>query len=256
MKGSRTSMTLSFILTGVLTGILFASLPVNLQGTVEELEASYGGGWAAGIIDLTTGETRIVNGSFQFEMFSPHLPVTVYGIEMSNSGVMKLDSLVARGEFFWEKLHWAQQGGLGSCLAILFNVGIQDVSSWAQNRGYSGTVIEGVQMDFPNAPVFDPNYTTAEDALSFLKVYYDNIENPYVAGIGTNPPLSDRNRETLGLDGEIHGWIDQGSNWRHLFVVVDYPDGHDYGVVLLNEDLNSLHDADRGFDAVFELLSD
>ena len=256
MKGSSTSISLSFILAGILASAVFASLPGNLQGTVEELEASYGGEWAAGIIDLATGETVTAEGGRQFQMETPHLVITACGIELSNRGVMALDSMIARNERFWEKLHWSQQGGLGTCQSVIYSIGYEQIGNWLETSGCAGTVVEGVQVDFPNAPVFDPNYTTAEDALDFLQVYYDNLGNPYVAGIGTNPPLSDRNRETLGLDGDIHGWIDQGTHWRHLFVVVDYPDGHDYGVVLLNEDLESLHDADRGFDAIFELLSD
>ena len=242
--------------TGVMVTSSEASLPDDLDDTLAEISDLYDGSWALGVVELNTGESETVNGNLQFYMESPHLPITACGIEMSNAGELLLDSLIARNEHFWEKLHWAQQGGRGSCQSVLYVIGEQRINDWIEQEEYAGTVVSGVQFFFPDCPQVNPNYITARDGLEFLKIIYDNFDIPYVTEIGANPPLSNHNRETLKFGNDIYGWIDDTGEWRHLFIIVDRTQGSDFGIVVLAEDIDDPAFVDQGFRMLYEVLTD
>ncbi|MCD4775085.1 MAG: hypothetical protein K8S15_03425 [Candidatus Aegiribacteria sp.] len=242
--------------TGVMVKSLSAALPENLDDILEEINNQYDGHWGIGVMELNTEESETVDGNRQFQIESPLLPMTSYGIEMSNNGVLSLDSLIARNEQLWEKLHWSQQGGRGTCQAVLYVMGKQRINDWIEQKDFSGTVVNGVQLFFPDCPQVDPNYITAIDGLGFLKIIYDNLEKPYVANLGTNPPLSDHIRETLGLWNNIYGWIDDTEDWRHLFIIVDRPLDSDLGIVVLAEGIEDPQDVDSVFRIIYEALTD
>ena len=240
--------------TGVMVTSSEAGLPGDLGDILDGISSQYGGYWGIGVMELNTGESETVNGNLQFHMESPHLPITACGIEMSNAGVLLLDSLIARNEHFWEKLHWSQQGGRGTCQNVLYTMGEQRVNDWIEQEGYTGTVVNGVQFFFPDCPQVNPNYITVRDGLEYLKIIYDNLSRPYVANLGANPPLSNHNRETLKFGSDIYGWIDDTGEWRHLFIIVDRPQGSDFGIVVLAEDIDDPADVDQGFRMLHEAL--
>ncbi len=249
-------LALMFTVTGAMVTSAAAALPADLGDILDGISSQYGGVWGIGVIELNTGESETLNGNRQFHMESPHLPLTACGIEMSSAGVLHLDSLIARNEHFWEKLHWSQQGGRGTCQNVLYTMGEQRVADWIEQEGFTGTVVNGVQFFYPDCPQVDPNYITANDGLAFLSIIYDNFTSPYVANIGANPPLSDHNRETLGLGNNVYGWIDDTEEWRHLFIIIVRPLGSDLGVVVLTEGIEDPEDVDSGFRTLFEALTD
>lgn len=255
--GSPVVLLLACMFTGagVFVTSSEAGLPDGLGDILEEISSQYGGSWGIGVMELNTGESETVDGDQQFHMESPHLPITACGIEISNAGVLPLDSLIARNEHFWEKLHWSQQGGRGSCQSVLYVMGEQLVNDWIEQGEYTGTVVNGVQFFFPDCPQVNPNYITARDGLEFLRIVYDNFNRPYVTNIGANPPLSNHNRETLKLGNDIYGWIDDTGEWRHLFIIVDRPQGSDFGIVVLTEGIDDLQDVDSGFRIIHEALT-
>lgn len=239
-----------------LTASSSASLSEALNEAFEEVLQLSEATWGLGIVDLTTGKTITRNGDRQFQMESPHLPVAVCGIELSNNGEMSLDSLIGRNELFWEKLHWAQQGGRGACQAVIWSIQKSRLNEWIAQGGYTGTVINGVQLIYPDCPSVDPNYITVENGLKYLQIVYDNLEQSSVRSIGENPPLSDALRETLGLNNTVYGWIDETEDWKHLFIIADHQINTDFGIVILTEDLSSPEIADQAFGILFEPLSD
>ncbi|NOQ21308.1 MAG: hypothetical protein GQ565_01485 [Candidatus Aegiribacteria sp.] len=242
--------------TGVMVTSSEAALPGDLGDILDGISGQYGGFWGIGVIELNTGASETLDGNRRFQMESPHLPMTACGIEMSNEGVLPLDSLIARNEQFWEKLHWSQQGGRGTCQAVLYTMGEQRVNDWIEQGFFTGTVVNGVQFVYPDCPQVNPNYITARDALEFLKIIYDNLNRPNVANIGANPPLSDHNRETLGLGNDIYGWIDDTGEWRYLFIIIVRPLASDLGVVVMAEGIDDPADTDQGFRMLYEALTE
>lgn len=239
-----------------LTASSGVSLSEALNEAFEEVLQLSGATWGLGIVNLTTGKVINCNGNRQFQMESPHLPVAACGIELSNDGEMPLDSLIGRNELFWEKLHWAQQGGRGVCQAVIWSVGKNRIDEWIAHGGYTGTVINGVQIIYPECPSVNPNYITVEDGLKYLQIVYDNLEQSSVRSIGENPPLTDALRETLGLNSTVYGWIDETEDWKHLFIIVDHQINTDFGIIILSEDLSSPEIVDQGFGILYEVLSD
>lgn len=239
---------------------LTASSGVNLSEALneafEEVLQLSEATWGLGIVNLTTGKVITCNGNRQFQMESPHLPVAVCGIELSNDGEMPLDSLIGWNVYFWEKLHWAQQGGRGFCQALIWTIGKSRLDEWIDQGGYTGTVINGVQLIYPDCPSVNPNYITVEDALEYLQIVYDNLEQSEVRSIGENPPLSDDLRETLGLNNTVYGWIDETESWKHLFIIVDHQTNTDFGIIILTEDVSSPETVDQGFGILHEVLYD
>lgn len=241
---------------GMLVATSTASIPGNLDATFQEVSGLADASWGLGVIEFKTGEEKTLNASRQFMMQIPHLPLTVVAVELSNAGEISLDGLISRGEYYWERLHWAQQGGRGMCMAVIWTIGIGRINEWLDEKGYAGTEIEGVIQDCPDSPTFDPNYTTVEDALEYLKIIYSNFDQVSVRNIGSNPPLSDFNRETLGFDNTVYGWIDVSENSKLMFLIVDQPGESDLGIVVLAEDIDDLNDVDLGFRMLYEALMD
>ena len=244
----------TFIGPGILLSSASASLPENLDDTFQEISQLSGAEWGLGVVEFKTGEENASVAGHQFQMEIPHLPLTAFAIVLSNAEEIPLDDLIARDEFFWERLHWAQQGGRGMCQAVIWSMGEGRINEWIDANGYSGTVISGVQQNYPECPTVNPNYITVEDALSFLKIIYDNIDQVSVRNIGSNPPLSDFNRETLGLDNTIYGWIDVSENSKLIFLIIDQPGESDLGIVVFAEDIDDPDDVDQGLRMLYEAL--
>ncbi|RKZ07532.1 hypothetical protein DRQ25_11380 [Candidatus Fermentibacteria bacterium] len=184
----------------------------------------------------------------------PHLPLAAMLVELSNAGEISLDDHISRGEYYWERLHWAQQGGRGMCMAVIWTMGFGRINEWLAEEGFTGTEIRGVTQDVPDAPVFDPNYITTQDALGYLKIIYNNLDQSSVRNIGTNPPLSDHIRETLGFKNTIYGWLDVSEESKLLFFIIDQPGDSDLGIVVLAEEIDDTADVDQGFRMLFEAL--
>lgn len=244
----------------VLAGTLFslmpslnAALPGSLEGVASEI-ASSGGDWAIGVIEFDSGDRLTLNPDERFPMEIPHLPLTALGIVLSNRGDLTLDELVARDQLFWEKLHYAQQGGRGMCMSVIWVIGEGRVAEWLSSGGYSGTEINGVIQDFPLCPAYDPNYISVSDALEYLEIVYDNLDQELVRKIGSNPPLSDHIRETLGFENTVYGWIDVSETGKHLYLIIQRPDDTDLCVVMLADDMDDRTDLDRGFRELFREL--
>ena len=241
---------------GIMVQKTEAGLPEGLDDILEEISSQYDGSWGIGVMELNTGESESANGNRQFQMEIPHLPITACGVGLSSAGVIPLDSLIAKNTLLWEKLHWSQQGGRGTCQAVLYVMGEQRVNDWIEQEEFTGTVVRGVQFSFPDCPQVNPNYIAAIDGLGFLKIIYDDLDEPYVANMGANPPLSDHNRETLGLGNDIYGWIDETDEWRHLFIIVNNSQGSNFGIVVLAEGIDDPSDVDKGFRTIYEFLTD
>lgn len=94
-------------------------LPDGVAGAVSRAADLDGAVWGIGVVDLRSGERATRNLSRSFRLDMPSLPIAAIGIELSNSGEIPLDSMIARNERFWERLHWAQQGGRGMCAAAI-----------------------------------------------------------------------------------------------------------------------------------------
>jgi len=176
------------------------------------------------------------------------------GIELSNSGEIPLDSMIARNERFWERLHWAQQGGRGMCAAAIWSIRETRIAEWLSEEGFTGTVVNGVYLDTPIPYEPDPNYITVDDALGFLEIVYRNIENRNARRIGDNPPLSQANRETMGTSNMLYGWFDETGSSRHIFLIVRKPSGEDYGIVILTENLCCPGKADLALSIIWDSL--
>jgi hypothetical protein len=241
---------------GIFVSSSNASLPENLDDTFQEISGLSGAEWGLGVIEFKTGEEKTYETDRQFQMGIPHLPLTAFAIVLSNEGVIPLDGLIARGEFFWERLHWAQQGGRGMCMAVIWSIGEGRINEWIDTNGYTGTEIKGVYQDYPNCPAYDPNYITVNDALRYLQTFYDNLDQSSVRRIATNPPLSDHIRETLGFDNTIYGWLDISEDSKLLFMIIDQSVESDLGIVMLAEDMNNTDDLDQGFRMLYEALID
>lgn len=237
-------------------GNLSAALPGGLGGVFQGIAAMYGGDWGFGVIEFSSGDTETRNPSGSFAMEIPHLPLTAFGIELSNLGEIPLDEMIARNEYFWERLHWAQQGGRGMCMAVIWSMGEGRIAEWLSSSGYSGTEINGVVQDYPGCPAYDPNLISVNDALEFLQVIHDNLDQESVRRIGSNPPFSDYTRETLGFENTVYGWMDVSEGSKHLFMIIDRPGGGDLGIVMLNSGLDDRSDADRAFRMLYQALVD
>jgi len=246
----------SILLSGFLVPPVSAGLPGDLDATMAEIADIAGADWGIGVIDFSTGETKLYNGDRQFPMQIPHLPLTAMAIELSNAGDIPLDGLIARGEYFWERLHWAQQGGRGMCMAVIWSIGEGRINEWLNSNGYSGTEINGVVQDYPNCPAYEPNLISATNALDYLRAIYAEIQQTSVANIGSNPPFSDHIRETLGYDNNVYGWMDQSSDSKMLFVIVDRSGESDLGIVLLSEGIDRYSDVDEGFRTLYRKLAE
>ncbi len=231
-----------------------AGLPDDLQSTFQEIADSFSGDWGFGVIDFSTGETASFNSTRRFSMEIPHVPLTALAIELSNSGDMPLDNLIGRNEYFWERLHWAQQGGRGMCMALIWSIGEGRINDWISANGYSGTEINGVIQDYPNCPAYDPNLISVSDAISYLDIIYSNMDQVSVRKIGSNPPFSDHIRETLGFSSKVYGWIDVSSDSKDLFMIIEPESGSDMGIVILTDGLDDVSNTDRGFRMLYEAL--
>lgn len=240
---------------GIFVSSSNAGLPENLDNTFQEISQLSGAEWGLGVVEFKTGEEKTFETDHQFQMQIPHLPLAAFAVVLSNAGVIPLDGLIARGEFFWERLHWAQQGGRGMCEAVIWSMGEGRINEWIATSGFTGTVIKGVQQNYPECPIVDPNYITVDDALSYLKIIYSNIDQVSVRNIGANPPLSDFNRATLGLDNTIYAWIDISENSKLMFFIIDQPGDSDLGIVVLAEDIDDPADVDQGLRMLYEALS-
>jgi hypothetical protein len=248
--------TSSVAIALLLAGTLGAALPQGLGGTFQGIASMFGGDWAFGVIELSSGDTETMNAGTRFTMEIPHLPLAALGIEMSNSGEIPLDEMIARDTFFWERLHYAQQGGRGMCMALIWTMGDGRINDWIADNGFAGTEINGVWQDYPNCPNYDPNYISVDDALDYLGIVYSNFDNPSAMKIGSNPPFSDHIRETLGFGNAVYGWMDVSDDSKQLFVIVDKPAGSDLGIVILASGLDDRADVDRGFRMLYQALSD
>ena len=233
-----------------------ASLPENLEETFQEISQLSEAEWGIGVIEYKTGELETLHSNRQFQMQIPHVPLTAFAVELSNAGIMPLEGQIGLDELFWERLHWAQQGGRGMCMAIIWSMGEGRINEWIATNGYTGTEINGVFQDYPNCPPYEPNYITVNDAMSFLKIIYSNIDQASVRNIGANPPLSDHIRETLGFDNTIYGWLDVSEDSKLLFIIIDQPGDSDLGLVVLAEDIDDPADVDQGFRMLYEALTD
>jgi hypothetical protein len=249
------------VLLGVLScTVLLApvseALPGNLGSTLQQIASEYGGEWGLGVIDLSSGDTETYNATHQFSMEIPHIPLTAFAIILSNRGEIPLDELIARNEFFWERLHWAQQGGRGMCMAVIWSMGEGRINEWISSNGYTGTEINGVVQDYPLCPAYDPNLINVRDALDFLQIIYDNLDQESVRNIGENPPFSSHIEETLGFENSVYGWMDISSSTKHLYMIIESPSGSDLGIVIMAEGLGDVSDVDRGFRTLYESLTD
>jgi hypothetical protein len=233
-----------------------SGLPEGASRAVSAAAALEGAVWGIGVVDLRTGERVVRNVSRSFRLDMPSLPLAACGVELSNSGEIPLDSMIARNERFWEKLHWAQQGGRGVCASVIWSIRETRIAQWLQDGGFSGTVVNGVYLDRPIPYEPDPNYITVDDALSFLDIVYRNLDDRNVRRIGDNPPLSQTNRETLGVSNTLYGWFDETSSSRHIFLIVRKPSGEDYGIVILTENLCCPGKADMALDMIWSSLKD
>ena len=242
--------------TGLLISTSTATLPENLDATIQEVSQIADASWGIAVIEFKTGEERTLNVNRQFLMQIPHLPLAAMLVELSNAGEISLNDHISRGEYYWERLHWAQQGGRGMCMAVIWTMGFGRINEWLAENEFTGTEIRGVAQDVPDAPVFDPNYITAEDALGYLKIIYNNLDQSSVRNIGTNPPLSDHIRETLGFKNTIYGWLDVSEESKLLFLIIDQPGDSDLGIVVLAEDIDDPADVDLGFRMLYEILAD
>ncbi len=229
-------------------------LPSGVAGAVSRAAELDGAVWGIGVIDLRGGDSVTRNLSRRFRLDMPSLPLTAMGIALSNSGEIPLDSMIGRNERFWERLHWAQQGGRGMCAAAIWSIRETRIAEWLSAEGFTGTVINGVYLDTPIPYEPDPNYTTVEDALGFLEIVYRNIENRNARRIGDNPPLSQANRETLGTSNMLYGWFDETGSSRHIFLIVRKPSGEDYGIVILTENLCCPGKADLALSLIWDSL--
>jgi len=251
------SVTLNSIAgTGLLISTSAASLPENLEVTLQEISQIADANWGIAVIEFKTGEEISSNADRQFMMQIPHFPLAAMLIELSNAGEISLNGFISRGEYYWERLHWAQQGGRGMCMAVIWTIGFGRINEWLAEKGFAGTEIRGVAQDVPNAPVYDPNYISAKDALEYLKIIYSNLDQASVRNIGTNPPLSDFNRETLGFKNTIYGWVDISEDSKLLFLIIDQPVDSDLGIVLLADDINDPAEVDQGLRILYEALTD
>lgn len=244
------------LLTLVLAANLGAALPGDLNTVFQGIPVLFDGDWAFGVVEFDTGEKKTYNAEDRFQMEIPHLPLAALGVELSNAGDIPLDELIARDTFFWERLHYAQQGGRGMCMALIWTMGEGRINEWLQANGYTGTEINGVFQDYPECPVYDPNLISAGDALRFLQVIHENMGQSSVRKIGNNPPFSDHIRQTLGFDNEVYGWMDVSDGSKHLFLIVDRPDATDLGIVILAAGLDDRGDVDRGFRMLYEGLTE
>ncbi len=231
-----------------------AGLSGEVSRAVSAAAALEGAVWGVGVVNLRTGERAVHNGSRSFRLDMPSLPLAACGVELSASGEIPLDSMIGRNERFWEKLHWAQQGGRGVCAAVIWSIGETRIAEWLQSGGFSGTVVNGVYLDRPVPYEPEPNYTTPDDALAFLGIVYRSLEHRDARRIGENPPLSQTNRETLGVSNTLYGWLDETSSSRHIFLIVRKPSGEDYGIVILSEDLCCPGKADMALDIIWNSL--
>jgi hypothetical protein len=229
-------------------------LPAGVAGAVSRAAALEGGVWGIGVVDLRSGETSTRNASRSFRVDVPSLPLAACGIELSNTGELPLDSMIARNERFWEKLHWAQQGGRGVCAAVIWSIRETRIARWLSERGFSGTAVHGVDLDLPTPILLEPNTITVENAISFLGIFYGSIDQRSVRRIGDNPPLSQANRETLGVANTLYGWFDETGSWRHIFIIVRKPSGEDYGIVILTENLCCPGKADQALSIIWDAL--
>lgn len=246
----------SFIGPGILLSSAGANLPENLEDTFQAISQLSGAEWGLGVVEFKTGEEKTYKADQRFQIEIPHLPLTAFSIVLSNAGDIPLDGLIARGEYFWERLHWAQQGSHGMCLAVIWSMGEGRINEWIDANGYTGTVISGVQQNYPECPIVDPNYITVDDALSFLEIIYSNLDQTSVRNMGSNPPLSVFNRETLSFDNTIYGWIDVSPSGKQLFFIIDMPGESDLGIVVLTDDIDDPADVDQGFRMLYETLMD
>lgn len=229
-------------------------LPGGVAEAVARAADLEGGIWGIGVVDLRSGEQLVRNSSRVFGVDSPTLPLAACGIELSNSGEIPLDSLIARNERFWEKLHWAQQGGRGVCASVIWSIRETRIAEWLRDGGYAGTVVSGVDLDLPIPVELEQNTINVEDAMAFLEIVYQNLEDRNARRIGDNPPLSQANRETLGTSNMLYGWFDETGSSRHIFLIVRKPSGEDYGIVILTENLCCPGKADLALSIIWDSL--
>ncbi len=229
-------------------------LPDGVAAAVARAAELDGAVWGIGVIDLRSGERAVRNSTRSFGMDSPSLPLAACGIELSNSGEFPLDSMIARNERFWEKLHWAQQGGRGVCASVIWSIREARIAEWLSDGGYTGTAVSGVDLDLPTPVELDPNTINVEDAMAFLEIVYRNLDNRDARRIGDNPPLSQGNREALGTSNTLYGWIDESGSSRHIFLIVRKPSGEDYGIVVLSSNLCCPGKADLALSIIWDSL--
>ncbi len=230
-----------------------AALP-DLEETFRGIADSYGGTWGFGVVEFPSGDAATYNADRAFEMEIPHLPLTAIAIELSNEDIIPLDELIARNEYFWERLHWAQQGGRGMCMAVIWSIGEGRIAEWLADRGYDGTEINGVIQDYPLCPAYDPNRITVRDAMAFLGTVYDNLDHESVRKIGDNPPFSEHVEETLGFQNKVYGWMDVSDGAKQLYVIVVRDGEPDLGIVVMAEGLEDRTDVDRAFRTLYRAL--
>lgn len=231
-----------------------SGLPGATAGAVSRAAGLEGGVWGLGVIDLRSGERITRNATRSFGLDVPSLPLAACGIELSNTGELPLDSMIARNERFWEKLHWSQQGGRGVCAAVIWSIREERIARWLSERGFSGTAVHGVNLDLPYPQELEGNRITVNDALAFLEIFYSNIDQRNVRRIGDNPPLSQANRETLGVSNTLYGWFDETGSSRHIFLIVRRPSGEDYGIVILTDNLCCPGKADQALSILWDAL--
>lgn len=229
-------------------------LPSGVSAAVTRVAGMDGATWGVGVVDLRSGERTVRNQSRRFRVDSPSLPLAACGIQLSNTGEMPLDSMIARNETFWEKLHWAQQGGRGVCASVIWSIRETRIARWLSEGGFTGTEVHGVDIDYPTPIELSPNTITVDDALAFLGIVYRSLESRDVRRIGENPPLSQANRETLGVSNTIYGWFDETGSSRHIFLIVRKPSGEDYGMVILTENLCCPGKADQALGILWDSL--
>ncbi len=230
-------------------------LPSNLGSVMDQVLALPGVTFGLGVVDLKTGEVMTRNGTRRFYMDTPDIVNAAVCVSRHNSGVLRLDSLIARDEQLWQILRRGQQGAREATQSIRFYMGGPEIlDNWLVTSGHTTTSFPGVQLDWGGAPDVDASYTTVNDCLDYMEMIYGSLDNIAVRRMSANPPLSADLEQALGDDSIVYGWISDGGDTRSINLIISKADGSKYGVCVLANDLCCAAKADLGFSTIWNAL--
>jgi hypothetical protein len=201
------------------------------------VDALEGGRFGAAVINLRTGSMLAATGNGVYPMDDPDPMLLAFAVELMKSGDLPPDSGFGRSSTIRNEFWWAFQRDKESAARLMWAIGLETLSAWAVNRGFSNTELHDVQLEWEGAPETAPSMTSLSDLSGALEIIASGMDIPAVREIMADPDLGDGQAASVGEGWDMYGWVDAGTAHKTFMLIAESDGGEMLGLVLLCDDL-------------------